>query len=235
MTHKVGLTAKRAIDVMGAGVAIVALSPVLAGTAIVVAMKMGRPVLFRQVRPGLAGRPFTIIKFRTMRPTKPGEVFYATDEARITPLGQFLRSSSIDELPQLWNVLKGDMSIVGPRPLLLEYLDTYSPDEARRHDMRPGLTSWATVKGRHTLRFDERLRLDTWYVDHWSLRLDFRIIAMTIAQVLRRTDVDPLQDLDTVGFRLPEVGRASADEGIGLSESGDRTGAGSGSGVELSR
>ena len=205
VTQRVALGIKRGIDLTGATVGLVVISPLLAGAAIAVAVKMGRPVLFRQERPGLHGRPFKIVKFRTMRPTMADEVFFATDEQRVTPLGRFLRSSSIDELPELWNVLRGDMSLVGPRPLLIEYLDTYSADEARRHDMRPGFTSWAAVNGRHTLRFEERLQLDTWYVDNWSLLLDFRIIAMTIAQVLRRKDVDSVQDLDAVGFRLPDV------------------------------
>jgi sugar transferase EpsL len=197
------LALKRGIDVAGAAAAVVLLSPALAWTALAVGFTMGRPIFFRQVRPGLHGEPFEIVKFRTMRPTKPGEIWYMTDEERITPLGRFLRSSSLDELPELWNVLRGEMSLVGPRPLLMEYLNTYTPDEARRNDMRPGFTSWAAVNGRHTLRFEERLRLDTWYVDHWNLLLDFRIMAMTVAQVLRRADTDAIQDLDEIGFRLP--------------------------------
>jgi lipopolysaccharide/colanic/teichoic acid biosynthesis glycosyltransferase len=197
------LVLKRGIDMAGAAMAIIVLSPVLAWSALAVAVTMGRPIFFRQVRPGLHGAVFEIVKFRTMRPTKPGEVWYMSDDERITRLGRFLRSSSIDELPELWNVLRGEMSLVGPRPLLVEYLATYSPDERRRHDMRPGITGWAAVNGRHVLKFDERLRLDTWYVDHWSLVLDFRIMAMTAAQVLRHTDTDAVQDLDEIGFRLP--------------------------------
>ena len=130
-----------------------------------------------------------------------------TDEQRISRLGRFLRSTSIDELPELWNVLRGEMSLVGPRPLLVEYLDTYTPEERRRHDMRPGITGWAAVKGRHALKFEDRLQLDVWYVDHWSLGLDLRIIALTAAQVLRRTDVSTTQDLEEVGFPLPGRGR----------------------------
>lgn len=208
--RRVALGLKRGMDLAGAGMAIVVLSPILAGTALAVAAKMGRPVFFRQTRPGLHGKPFEIVKFRTMRPTRPGEVFFMTDNERVTGLGRFLRSSSIDELPEFWNVLRGEMSLVGPRPLLMDYLDTYSPDEARRNDMRPGFTSWAAVKGRHSLRFEERLRLDTWYVDNWSLRLDFRILVMTVAQVIRRTDVEGIQNLDDVGFRLPGVAQAEA-------------------------
>ena len=194
---------KRATDLVGATAAIVLLSPVLAWTALAVAVTLRRPIFFRQVRPGLNGEPFEIVKFRTMRPPRTGEVWYMTDEERITRLGRFLRSTSIDELPELWNVLRGEMSLVGPRPLLMEYLETYSPDERRRHDMRPGITGWAAVNGRHALGFDERLRLDTWYVDHWSFNLDLKIIGMTVNQVLRRTDVEAIQDLDGVGFRLP--------------------------------
>jgi lipopolysaccharide/colanic/teichoic acid biosynthesis glycosyltransferase len=200
------LLIKRGIDVFAAAAAVVALSPVLAWTALVVAVGQGLPVLFHQERPGLAGKPFKIVKFRTMRAPRSGEVWYMTDEQRITRLGRFLRATSIDELPELWNVLRGDMSLVGPRPLLMEYLATYSPEERRRHDMRPGITGWAAVNGRHALKFEDRLRLDTWYVDHWSLRLDMKILAMTAYQVLRRTDVSAFQDLSDVGFRLPGVG-----------------------------
>jgi lipopolysaccharide/colanic/teichoic acid biosynthesis glycosyltransferase len=203
--RKVALRAKRFLDVVGAVAALLALLPVLAATAIAILATDGRPVLFRQVRPGLGGRPFTILKFRTMRATRPGEVFYQTDEARLTRLGRFLRSTSIDELPELWNVLRGDMSLVGPRPLLVEYLDKYTPEEARRHEVRPGITGWAAVHGRHTARFAERLKLDVWYVDHWSLWLDLRILALTAVQLVRRSDVAATQDLAAVGFPLPGV------------------------------
>jgi lipopolysaccharide/colanic/teichoic acid biosynthesis glycosyltransferase len=159
-------------------------------------------VLFRQVRPGLHGRPFTILKFRTMRPPRTGEVWYLTNEQRLTPLGRFLRNTSLDELPELWNVLRGEMSLVGPRPLLMHYLDTYTPEEMRRHDVRPGITGWAAVNGRHSLLFKERLALDAWYVAHWSLSLDARILARTVAQVVRRTDVSTTEDL-ALGFPLP--------------------------------
>ena len=184
----------------------------MAWTALGIAVTQGRPILFRQSRPGLDGKPFVIAKFRTMRPPRPGEVWYMTDEQRITRLGRMLRSASIDELPELWNVLRGDMSLVGPRPLLMEYLATYTPGERRRHDMRPGITGWAAINGRHALKFEDRLRLDTWYVDHWSLWLDIKIIALTAGQVLRRTDVAATQNLDEVGFRLPGVGVAARDE-----------------------
>jgi sugar transferase EpsL len=135
-----------------------------------------------------------------MRELRPGEDQYRTDETRLTRIGALLRSTSIDELPELWNVLKGEMSLVGPRPLLLEYLESYTPEERRRHDARPGITSWAAVNGRHVMPFRERLALDVWYVDHRSLGLDLRILVMTVAQVLRRTDVRDTQDVDEIGF-----------------------------------
>jgi len=206
------LAVKRGIDIVGAVAALVALSPVLAWTAVGVAVTQGRPILFRQKRPGIHGKPFVIVKFRTMRPPRRGEVWYMTDEQRITRLGRFLRSTSIDELPELWTVLRGDMSLVGPRPLLMEYLATYTPEERRRHDMRPGITGWAAVNGRHALKFEDRLRLDAWYVDHWSLWLDVKIIALTASRVLRRTDVAATQNFDDMGFRLPGVGGMALDE-----------------------
>ncbi|MGH2465523.1 MAG: sugar transferase [Candidatus Limnocylindrales bacterium] len=194
--------AKRGIDLAGSAVGLVLLSPILGWIALILLISQGRPVLFRQVRPGRGGRPFTMVKFRTMRPTRPGEVYYLTDEERMTRIGRFLRSSSLDELPELWNVLRGQMSLVGPRPLLMEYLDQYSPVEARRHEVRPGITGWAVVNGRNLVEFDDRLKLDVWYVDHWSIALDLRILAMTISQVLRREGVSASEDLG-LGFRLP--------------------------------
>jgi len=190
------------MDLVGATIGLVALSPVLCWAALAVLVTGGRPILFRQVRPGRDERPFTVYKFRTMRPPRPDEVWYRTDASRMTRVGRFLRASSIDELPELWNVLRGEMSLVGPRPLLMEYLATYTADERRRHAMHPGLTSWAAVNGRHVLAFEERLRLDTWYIDHWNLRLDIRILAMTVFQVLRRTDTTAIQDLSAIGFPL---------------------------------
>jgi len=165
----------------------------------------GSAGFFRHVCPGPDERSFTMVKFRTMRAPRPGEVWYQTDEQRVTRMGRFLRSSSIDELPELWNVLRGDMSVVGPRPLVTEYRDQYTPEQRRRHVMRPGITGWAAVNGRHELKFEERLELDVWYVDHWSLALDLRILGMTIVQVLRRSGVATTQDLAAVGFPLPGV------------------------------
>ena len=200
------LAAKRGIDVVGAGAGLLLLGPVLAWTALAVAATQGFPILFRHERPGHHGKPFTMYKFRTMRPPQPGEVWYLTDADRTTPLGRFLRSTSLDELPELWNVLRGDMSLVGPRPLLTEYLDRYTPEQRRRHDMPPGITGWAAVHGRHASTFEDRLKLDVWYVDNWSLWLDMRILATTVGQVLRRSDVSAVQDLEAVGFPLPGVG-----------------------------
>lgn len=199
-SRRLGLVVKRAIDVGGAIVGLTLLSPILAWAAFAVVVTMGRPILFRQERPGRYGRSFTIIKFRTMRTPRPGEIWYDTDAQRVTRLGRLLRSTSVDELPELWNVLRGEMSLVGPRPLLVDYLDHYTDEERRRHEMRPGLTGWAAVNGRNTSRFEDRLQLDVWYVDHWSLGLDVRILIRTLTQVLRRTDVRAAQDLDAIDF-----------------------------------
>jgi lipopolysaccharide/colanic/teichoic acid biosynthesis glycosyltransferase len=194
--------AKRLMDVIGACAGLVLLSPVLALVAIAVLVTQGRPILFRQLRPGLYAEPFEILKFRTMRSPRMDEVWYMTDEQRITRLGRFLRSTSLDELPELINVLRGEMSLVGPRPLLMEYLDEYSAEERRRQDVLPGVTGWAVVNGRNTLQFRDRLRLDIWYVEHWSPALDLRILWMTILQVLRRESAEPVED-PSLGFPLP--------------------------------
>lgn len=199
------LGVKRAADVAGSLLGLVLLSPVLAGISVAILATEGRPVLFRQVRPGLRGAPFRIVKFRTMRPLRPGESEAHSDDVRVTPLGRFLRVTSLDELPELWNVLRGEMSLVGPRPLLVEYLATYTPEERRRHDVRPGVTGWAVVNGRHALKFRDRLALDVWYVDHWSLRLDARILALTIGQVLRRRGVSVTEDVAEIGFPVPAL------------------------------
>jgi lipopolysaccharide/colanic/teichoic acid biosynthesis glycosyltransferase len=199
---------KRAIDVVGSLCGLVLLSPVLAVTALVIIVAEGRPILFRHVRPGLRSEPFAMFKFRTMRPLRPGEVMYRMDDRRVTRLGRFLRITSLDELPELWNVLRGDMSLVGPRPLLIEYLDDYTPEERRRHDVRPGMTGWAVVNGRHALKFRERLKLDVWYVDHWSLGLDVRILLLTVIQVLRREGVSTTENIAESGFPLPAIGDA---------------------------
>lgn len=201
---------KRAIDVLGASAGLVLLGPVLLAVAAAIRLTDGAPVLFRQRRPGLHGRIFTILKFRTMRAPRAGEVWFESDAARVTPLGRFLRATSLDELPELLNVLSGDMSLVGPRPLLVEYLDQYTKEQARRHDVRPGITGWAAVNGRHAIPFQDRLALDTWYVDHQSLWLDLRILARTVAQVVRRTDVAETQDGAALGAPLPYGATARA-------------------------
>jgi lipopolysaccharide/colanic/teichoic acid biosynthesis glycosyltransferase len=201
-----GAGLKRAIDLLGAAAGLAVLSPLIGATALALWIAQGRPILFRQSRPGLRERPFTLVKFRTMRPLLPGEPPYVSDAARLTPIGRFLRSTSIDELPEFWNVLRGEMSLVGPRPLLFEYLGAYTPEERRRHDVLPGVTGWAAVNGRHAISFRERLALDVWYVDHRSTWLDLRILARTVAQVLRRADVVAAQSPEAVGAPLPPPG-----------------------------
>lgn len=174
---------KRAFDLLAASAGMLFLAPLLLLLALLVRLNLGRPVLFRQPRPGYKGLPFAILKFRTMREPRPGEDAFATDASRLTPFGSFLRNSSLDELPELLNVLKGEMSLVGPRPLLMEYLPRYSPEEARRHDVRPGVTGWAQVNGRNAISWERKFELDCWYVDNMSLLLDLRIIALTFARV----------------------------------------------------
>ncbi len=175
---------KRGIDVLGASVALVVLSPLLAVVALLVRVRMGAPVLFRQTRPGLHGRPFRLVKFRTMTDGRDADGGLLPDAERLTGLGRWLRRTSIDELPELLNVLAGEMSLVGPRPLLTEYLELYSPEQARRHEVRPGITGWTQVNGRNALSWEEKFALDVWYVDHRSLRLDLSILAKTVAQVV---------------------------------------------------
>lgn len=180
---------KRLFDVLASATALVMLSPVIAIVAWQISRKMGSPVLFRQTRPGLNGRPFQMVKFRTMKDAVDAEGNPLPDSERLTPFGQFLRSSSLDELPELWNVLKGDMSLVGPRPLLMEYLPLYSPEQYRRHEVRPGVTGWAQVNGRNSLSWDEKFKLDVWYVDNRSLWLDIKILFLTVKKVLVRDGI----------------------------------------------
>ncbi len=180
---------KRLMDIIGAAVGLILLSPVLVLLYIVIRRDMGSPVLFVQVRPGKHGHPFKMVKFRSMRDVIALGGTPLSDAERITPLGAKLRSSSLDELPGLWNVLKGDMSLVGPRPLLVEYLPLYSPQQARRHDVRPGLTGWAQVNGRNALSWDEKFALDVWYVNNRSVWLDIKIIWMTIRKVIKRDGI----------------------------------------------
>ena len=180
---------KRGFDVAGALAGLVLLSPVLVVVALLVRMKLGAPVLFVQERPGRGGRPFRMIKFRSMTDATDGAGRARSDAERLTPFGRRLRATSLDELPELWNVLRGEMSLVGPRPLLMAYLPRYSPEQARRHAVRPGITGWAQVNGRNALEWRDRLAMDVWYVDHRSFLLDLRILAMTFGRVWRREGI----------------------------------------------
>jgi lipopolysaccharide/colanic/teichoic acid biosynthesis glycosyltransferase len=181
---------KRLMDVFGAVLALILLSPVIFVTAWLVRRKLGSPVLFRQVRPGLGGRPFELVKFRTMRHAVDPSGKPLPDADRMTPFGAFLRSTSLDELPEFWNVLKGEMSLVGPRPLLMQYLPIYSPRQARRHEVRPGITGWAQVNGRNALSWNEKFELDVWYVDNHSIWLDSRILFSTVFKVFARSGIN---------------------------------------------
>lgn len=179
----------RIFDVAVSATALVLLAPVIAVVAWMIKKNMGSPVLFRQVRPGLNGTPFEMVKFRTMMNEVDAAGFPLLDSERLTPFGKFLRSTSLDELPELWNVLKGDMSLVGPRPLLMDYLPLYSPEQYRRHEVRPGVTGWAQVNGRNSLSWDEKFKLDVWYVDNQSLWLDIKILFLTVKKVLVRDGI----------------------------------------------
>ena len=189
MNEPVRRLGKRWIDLVCASLGLVFASPVLIATAISIRVTMGRPVIFRQARPGLYGEPFTILKFRTMRNAIGPDGRLLSDAERLTPFGAFLRRSSIDELPELWNVFRGNMSLVGPRPLMPEYLGRYTAEQMRRHETLPGITGWAQVNGRNALDWPEKLSLDVWYVDNWSLALDLRILVRTLWQVLRRKGI----------------------------------------------
>jgi len=180
---------KRAVDLLLSFAALVILSPLLLFVAWQVRRKLGRPVLFRQLRPGLKGRVFQLLKFRTMTKAQDADGDRLADSDRLPEFGQFLRSTSLDELPELWNVLKGDMSLVGPRPLLIEYLDLYSAEQSRRHEVRPGITGWAQVKGRNSLSWREKFALDVWYVDHRSMLLDCKILLLTVVSVLKKEGI----------------------------------------------
>jgi lipopolysaccharide/colanic/teichoic acid biosynthesis glycosyltransferase len=179
---------KRLIDVLVSGLGLVASAPVLGAVAVAVRRDLGSPVLFRQPRPGLHGKPFELMKFRTMRTLGEADGV-ANDDERLTALGRWLRSTSLDELPTLWNVFRGDMSLVGPRPLLMEYLERYTPEQNRRHEVRPGVTGLAQVRGRNALTWDEKFTADVEYVDNFGPRMDARILAATVAAVLRRKGI----------------------------------------------
>ncbi len=180
---------KRVCDVVLASLALVLLSPVIVMLAVLIRIKLGSPVLFRQVRPGLHGQPFRMVKFRTMRDAYDAHGQPLPDAERLTPFGLWLRGSSLDELPELWNVLKGEMSLVGPRPLLMEYLPLYTPAQARRHEVRPGITGHAQINGRNAISWEDKFALDTWYVEHRSLLLDLKIMLGTVKKVLVRDGI----------------------------------------------
>lgn len=180
---------KRFIDIFVSAIALILLSPVIAIVAWSISKKLGSPVLFHQIRPGLNGKPFTMIKFRTMRDAVDKNGNPLPDSERMTPFGNFLRSTSLDELPELWNVLKGDMSLVGPRPLLMEYLPLYSKEQARRHEVRPGVTGWAQINGRNAISWEEKFKLDVWYVDNQSFWLDVKILFLTVKKVFIRDGI----------------------------------------------
>ena len=180
---------KRLLDIIIASIALILLSPLYAFVAYKVKKNLGSPVLFRQVRPGLHGKPFEMIKFRTMKDAVDEQGNPLPDSERLTPFGQMLRSTSLDEMPELWNVIKGDMSIVGPRPLLMEYLPLYNSEQAKRHNVRPGMTGHAQVNGRNAIGWEEKFKLDTWYVENQSIWLDFKIMFKTVHKVLAKDDI----------------------------------------------
>jgi sugar transferase EpsL len=181
---------KRVFDAAVSAIALLVLAPILLVAVVLVRWKLGRPVLYRQLRPGKDGVPFLLYKLRTMTESRDAVGNLLPDEERATRVGRLLRSTSIDEVPELWNVLRGDMSLVGPRPLLMEYLGRYTEEEARRHEVRSGITGWAQINGRNAIRFAERFKLDVWYVDHVSLWLDSKILWLTVWKTLRREDID---------------------------------------------
>lgn len=183
------LWVKRGVDIVVSGLLLALLSPLMLLIALLVWRKLGRPVLFRQVRPGLHGKPFVMYKFRTMTDARDAQGNLLPDSERLTPFGKWLRATSLDELPELFNVLKGDMSLVGPRPLLMEYLERYTHEQARRHEVKPGITGWAQIHGRNALSWEEKFKLDVWYVDNWSLWLDIKILWRTLWIVLKREGV----------------------------------------------
>jgi len=186
---------KRIFDILASAFGLLLLSPVILIVAWQISRKLGSPVFFRQTRPGLHGKPFEMVKFRTMRDAYDENGKPLPDSERITPFGRFLRSTSLDELPELWNVLKGDMSVVGPRPLRMDYLPLYNKHQARRHEVRPGVTGWAQINGRNSISWEEKFDLDVWYVDNQSLLLDIKIVFLTVKKVLVREGIDSQEDV----------------------------------------
>jgi len=176
---------KRVLDVVAVIAGAIVLWPLFILLVCMIRLKLGKPLFFKQIRPGLHGKPFTLYKFRSMTDARDENGNLLPDAKRLTPLGRFLRSSSLDELPELWNVLKGDMSLVGPRPLLMQYLERYTPEQMRRHEVKPGITGWAQVNGRNAITWEEKFKYDVWYVDNWNIWLDLKIIALTVCKVLK--------------------------------------------------
>lgn len=191
---------KRAFDIAASTSALVVLSPVLAITAYKVKKELGSPVLFRQVRPGLHGKPFEMVKFRTMKDATDKEGNALPNSERLTEFGKKLRASSLDELPELWNVLKGDMSLVGPRPLLMEYLPLYNAEQAKRHNVRPGVTGYAQVNGRNSLSWEDKFKLDTWYVEHQTFLLDMKILLKTVKKVIIKEGINQSEEVTMTRF-----------------------------------
>ena len=185
MKYNIVIKFKRAIDLAGAFLGLILVLPVLMTCSLLILIFTGGPILFKQLRPGYKEKPFELYKFRTMREACGADGRELPDEARLTWLGKILRRTSLDELPEIFNILKGDMSLVGPRPLLMEYLNRYTPEERRRHDMPPGITGWAQIHGRNLLSWEEKFKYDVWYVDNWSLWLDLRILCITVWKVLK--------------------------------------------------
>ena len=203
---------KRACDIAGAAAALSLLGPLLLATAVAVRIGLGSPVIFRQNRGGLHGRPFSMFKFRTMTDARDAAGNLLPDAIRLTRLGRLLRATSLDELPSLWNILRGEMSLVGPRPLLASYVGRYEPEHARRHEVTPGLTGWAQINGRNDVPFSKRFELDVWYVDHQNLALDLRILLLTALRVVRRKNIGNDADysvLDDVGLFTPRIDKAA--------------------------
>jgi sugar transferase EpsL len=196
---------KRIFDLVLTIPGLILISPLLAFAALLVRIRLGKPVLFRQLRPGYRAIPFEIYKFRTMSEARDADGNLLPDEDRLTKLGRFLRASSIDELPELFNVLRGEMSLVGPRPLLMQYLERYSPEQARRHEVLPGITGWAQIGGRNVITWDEKFERDVWYIDHWSLRRDVKILILNFWKVIKREGIS-------------QPGHATAEEFMGNQE-----------------
>jgi len=198
---------KRLFDILLSIPGLILLSPLLLLVGLLVRVRMGSPVIFQQMRPGLNGKPFFVYKFRTMKEVYDTQGQLLPDHQRLTRLGGFLRALSLDELPELLNVLRGEMSLVGPRPLLMQYLDRYTPEQARRHEVLPGMTGWAQVNGRNAITWEEKFRYDVWYVDHWSLKLDIKILFLSLLVVIRREGID-------------HPGNATTNEFMGMEENG---------------